>query len=312
MKFCYRCSKRHLVLRYLIAGLSITTVILLYILNVLFPWVWVGIVNLLDLYGGYWTPDDLLRNSISEKDRAQLVSLLKVLLPVLDEGNFTYLVYGGTLLGSWRHHAMMAWDDDIDIMIDYDRRGAVIQALKVLEPDFVIYDTGCVVKFHRKDTKIVKGKKWGWPFVDVTFFGHNSTHLWDMNSFWISIKYKLTDVFPLHKRPFESLMVNSPHNTLSVLYKVFGKTDTCSSWIYSHKVETAANLVTYVKCETLKDVYPFVHRKFVNGKMRETLMKGDKVLHVVNVDELEENLSSPYSLERLRSTLDYNNSTVGP
>ena len=45
--------------------------------------------------------------------------------------NITYMMYGGTLLGSWRHHDIIPWDDDIDLQVNIRDRDELYSALSL-------------------------------------------------------------------------------------------------------------------------------------------------------------------------------------
>ena len=44
-----------------------------------------------------------------------MTDLLKVLTENFEENEIPYFIYKGTLLGSYRHHSTIPWDDDVDI-----------------------------------------------------------------------------------------------------------------------------------------------------------------------------------------------------
>ena len=47
-----------------------------------------------------------------------MADLLNITLTVLNRINATYMLYAGSLIGSYRHHDIIPWDDDIDLFID--------------------------------------------------------------------------------------------------------------------------------------------------------------------------------------------------
>ena len=46
--------------------------------------------------------------------RAAIVRLLRRVVSLLEGANVTYLMSDGTLLGAFRHHAIIPWDDDVE------------------------------------------------------------------------------------------------------------------------------------------------------------------------------------------------------
>ena len=58
-----------------------------------------------------------LRPAFLEKGRSVLVDLLRIFERICSENNIVYFMNYGTLLGSFRHHGMIPWDDDLDLAI---------------------------------------------------------------------------------------------------------------------------------------------------------------------------------------------------
>lgn len=61
--------------------------------------------------------------------KERLLFVLSVVINECNEHNLKYYVYGGTLIGTVRHHGFIPWDDDIDICMprpDYDKLFKII------------------------------------------------------------------------------------------------------------------------------------------------------------------------------------------
>jgi hypothetical protein len=242
--------------------------------------------------------NSMVKRGMAPKDKKIALDLLRVFLKTADRIGMDYFLYSGTLLGSWRHHGLIPWDDDVDIICDITKRSRLEKELNKLKPKYTAAGAGKRVKFYSDQSLRTNSFWWKWPYLDVQFFAKNATHLWDVAPEFNNIKYKVADIFPFHKRPFESLWVNAPINSLNVLKGTFGSDlNDCETWWYSHKDEKSSGQL-HASCEKFKNLIPFVHRRSLNGKMEEMLMIGDKVLQKVIVERepLKLVTADPYNL----------------
>jgi hypothetical protein len=233
-------------------------------------------------------------------ERGLAVDLLKVFDREMANQRIAWFLYSGTLLGSWRHHGIIPWDDDVDVFVDQSQKKNLTMTLKKLAPEFITVEYGSRVKFFSKLSVKTNTYSWKWPFLDIQFYTGDSTHIWDTDYSFSHLKYKKSDIFPFHKRPFEGHWFPAPRNSLA-MFKINyrAQLNSCfTSWMYNHKTEHFQKPVR-VKCRTMKDRVPFVHRKLVNVSMVETLKLGDTVIQSMVVEELPELVTDPYDLSRI-------------
>lgn len=80
--------------------------------------------------------------NLSHLNELQLAELniLKVTHDICQRYGLTYYIYGGSLLGAYRHKGFIPWDDDVDIAMprkDYER----LKQLQGELPDYMFLDT---------------------------------------------------------------------------------------------------------------------------------------------------------------------------
>ncbi len=259
-----------------------------------------------------WLSHPEMRRRLSLEEYNDQLRLLAAFASLMESVNVTYILYYGSLLGSYRMHNMLPWDDDIDVIVNYDdlckiiesiqneaKKGiyqAVSRSLRVQRSklydgiDFRDLDCKAItldntfLNFKFFHSNATAQKKWKWPFIDLYFFQENTTHV----SVLLGKKYTtyLTrDVFfPLTRRPFGGLWMPSPRNSSFVLHSQYGDfRNVCVTGANDHRHGRVSAKITTVKCEELRLYYPWVSRRLYMSYTEEHLMFKNKTIHSVTI-----------------------------
>jgi len=228
---------------------------------------------------------------LNDEDVASLNRTLTILTKTLDKNGVTYFMTSGTLLGSYRHHGRIPWDDDVDLMVNSSDKELVWNILTALKPEYGLFLSGEMDSpFHwnfypRHDGRWVPFRPFRWPFVDLLFFVENSTHVWNGSPYLSDERWPRPFVFPLRRRPFDNLFLPAPCDTAAVLAVNFNIYQ-CRSRDRSHVYDLPMiRSALTVPCSALTARYPFVlARHHLNGTandeqptaVSETLLLGNR------------------------------------
>ena len=239
--------------------------------------------------------------ALTEKDRELSLSILKYTISVCEQHGITYFITGGTLLGSWRHHGFIPWDDDIDIYVHAKNKRRLRRLLNVGTKEFYAAVGYGRLKVFSENGINTSDHPWLWPYVDVTFYLRNRTHLWCDRYDFPNEVYRKKDVFPLHLRPFENIYVKSPHDGFAFLRQTFNS-PICETYFYSHKYESVKEgRVWSARCSHFKNHLAFVYRQPVTDEngIQETLVIANKAIYSLFVKEPPYAITEPFSLNLL-------------
>ncbi|KAK2147568.1 hypothetical protein LSH36_547g04005 [Paralvinella palmiformis] len=244
--------------------------------------------------------------AINATYRRMMKDLIVAFNDVAKEQNLIYFLYGGTLIGSYRHHGMIPWDDDVDVAV-YDKQKSILKAAFSSLPKTF---KGVVAQYRWKLTfrhlpPTRKGKSWSYPFLDISFFGVSSDVVYDTDRGWNNrgFRFKTGDVFPLVERPFWDLWLPAPRRTGVVLNTTYN-IETCVSLSYSHREEKFLDRSFVLPCDKIKDYYPVVERRTRTGSLGGSGSGSHNWGHVRGVEYVEgcwegfPELRSLYSAER--------------
>ena len=211
--------------------------------------------------------------------------LLRTFVQTVDAANITYLMYGGTLLGSYRHHGIIPWDDDVDLMVDTAKRSQLRRAVASLGSACHLHTTTERWKFYSNESKPIKRYSWHYPFLDISFYKENAQFVFDYDPGYAGrFKYNKSVVFPLCKRPFWGMSLKAPRDTLGFLAQNYNL-GICVSNTYNHKMEQRilATKAGKIKCDQLWKKFPFVFRSSSSKGTTETLKVGSTVISSIQL-----------------------------
>ena len=226
---------------------------------------------------------NMFKMRLEEEELNLMLEMLEAFSKTMDKYNLTYFMDAGTLLGSYRHHGMIPWDDDIDLIADIRQQRQIVSALKSMSHKYeVSIHSKALLKLHSKEeSKTIskpRGKTnyaWKWPFLDI--FWYRIVKKGVIHKAFDHREHNISDIFPLRKRPFGTVMLNSPCNSDLFLKIKFKEWNTCVTPGWNHVTERRTGLKKVrAHCGA---IYPEVQRKKLeNGTTYEYLFYKDKLI----------------------------------
>jgi len=156
----------------------------------------------------------------------ELYYLLNMLDKTCRENDINYSITCGTLLGSERNGAMIAWDNDVDIImekVDFDNLKKIVDS-KVLGDDIEIHYADFIYRFTRNKGAYID------VFIIEPFEGENTSkgnlykYVEKENRDRFSKEYYYqNELYPLKDYTFGLLIVKGPNNAEVLLERMYGK-----------------------------------------------------------------------------------------
>jgi lipopolysaccharide cholinephosphotransferase len=169
---------------------------------------------------------------ISNNERSDIYSYLKILSNCLRIRNVTFWIISGTILGSVRHGEMIPWDDDADIGVFEEDIGKIIGFNKIINKfGYEIVPHWLIYKFRKIGQE--------YPFIDI-FCYYKSDDRYIMNYEELRLKwpeeyFNEDELFPLKPYKFGSLNLPGPNYPLPYLDRMYPKWQYLGIQGYDHK-----------------------------------------------------------------------------
>ena len=241
---------------------------------------------------------DNYQQSLKQREQQQMLYAMLSVTQALTAFNVSYFISGGSLIGYWRHHGLIPWDDDVDMMIDAEKWPVARKVLSCL-PDLQLnMGSDYMWKVFHKDSDLWEGEGYlKFPYIDVFLYRKDSEHIWPL-TIWLKRMFiaPVSHVFPTQKGIFEGWPVMVPYRTAECLQLEYGSGhfgDGVMTDCYSRTFKRRERFLvpvedrTNMPCSVLAEVYPFVRR-----------IKRDKATHTV----LEERVLATHILSRFNTT----------
>ena len=227
---------------------------------------------------------ELFARKMRKKEKERYFFLLDTLHQLSIKKNLTYFLGMGTLLGSYRHHDIVPWDDDLDLMIPVEHKAILAQEYKNITDQYFTPTTYNVAKISLKyGQKYLHGDgklryKYTFPFLDLFFYTVNKTHMLNYRHG----DMRLDIIFPLNLRPLNKKLYYGPRDPHRYIATLGYSLDECYTGGYNHSgeyVRSQSDRAT-APCSSLINKVPFVqHVRGPGGAWcQEVLSLGKKVL----------------------------------
>ncbi|VDD74917.1 unnamed protein product [Mesocestoides corti] len=207
--------------------------------------------------------------------RGLLTKYLNLVADIMRTNNLEdkWFLSGGTLLGSLRHHDLIPWDDDADVLVDIKYRGLIQRAIESRRSEgFHVHKSGYRDKVYIsilpstmndvdvEGTRQIPGRDYGWPFLDICYYKIEGGILHELESYNLQhYSYLVEDVFPLIYRPFGEMWVPTPKRAVKVLVEMYPRSVDCIYNGFSHLAEWRQRRAI-AACDQLAIKYAFVRR----------------------------------------------------
>ncbi|GFO24737.1 lipopolysaccharide cholinephosphotransferase licd [Plakobranchus ocellatus] len=196
-----------------------------------------------------------------DQDRAVFLFTLKVFTEACKAANLTWFLISGSALGAIRHHGMIPWDDDVDIVMNGSEWITIRNVLSDVKGFDLFTPSYNQWKFFMHD--LPQGNRpFKWPNLDIFFFAEDDTYIWATT--WGakgSLANKKTDVFPLTTKKFEIFQLPVARYIKSLITAEYGDYHSgCKTAEYVHKTNEkhASTSLVSIDCAKLHKVFPFV------------------------------------------------------
>ena len=221
------------------------------------------------------------------------MNLIKTFKSACEAFNITYMLGWGSVVGAFRYHGFVPWDDDFDCIVNVSQKHILKEALRDIDGHILHTKKHYQWKFFSKFA-VTSPYKWKWPFIDIFFFTDNEAHVEVTDNEPRNAFFPRSNILPPANGIFENMIMPVPRNMEAYLKSTYNMKFCQSNW-WNHKDEIKPMIKSSrIPCDKLFSVYPQVHRSQIGNTSFEELRLGNKVLYSIdNVNRPSMKLMEP-------------------